>query len=670
MSEPTTLKLEDLVLLRSNWKSYDDPSGGWSMNLGPLNLFCGPTGSGKSRVPEAMALLWTGRVPGYLGRPNGLSEPKALWRARPGKAKGPLYVEAQTAEGGILRWEQARSNGRPTWTFAAAGAQPRFLEGPPAAADDVLGISEVRAALFGSPEKAERWLAERLGLTPEALLQEAAPPEAAPQPSEEAPQAPSPEEGPKAPAAEQPPHIGAIRAAVRAAPKGEPGAVVAYLEKKAKEAASEATTAAAVVEEIAQVVGAVVTDGELEEAKVQVAAASQRLAAVKVQVAQVGELTTAFRGWNEAKSALSALPGIDPHIVKGLATAKASLAALRVAAENFPGNEFCACCRQPFGVEALKARAAGLEAYIASASEAAAMVQRRSDLEAAAVAAKAEIQRLMGVLPAEVLGSIKKGAYQGPALIAAAETVLRAAEEALDELQKRRIATQAPGMAQESVTRARERATMYTAAAEAAEAALTRLVERHVGALNMALAERFPPSLGVPKLTLRPAVELGIDKGGIVAAPSGGEETLLLLAVAHAFAAQRGGQILLVEDRQIDPTTMASALRALVETGDPKDKVFVTLTYPLMVEGWTITLLGPMASGAASQEAASQEAASQPSAQTQPAVALPIDIPSDADLDNFLAAMTAGENGNGSGTPADDLGFGVDLTPLLKQPEA
>lgn len=116
-------------------------------------------------------------------------------------------------------------------------------------------------------------------------------------------------------------------------------------------------------------------------------------------------------------------------------------------------------------------------------------------------------------------------------------------------------------------------------------------VTKGVAEFNTAIAKVYPEHLGTPQLTLRPQVSIGIERDGILGAPSGGEESVLMLAIATVISYLKGVEnlnLLIMEDRAIDTYTLLSILDNWRECRYAQ--VFVPTTHKVEgeVEGWEV----------------------------------------------------------------------------------
>lgn len=567
------------VRVKSVLKATADEAkaGGWSAALGTSVVLSGPNGSGKSRLIEAIELVLTGRISGFAGRAKPVKAARMLWRAKPAQAD-TLWSEVTFSDGAVWRWEQQRSNGKPLWTRNGEPA-----DGPPSGGA-LFGVEELRRNLFGAPKTAEVWLARTLGVTTRAVLDRI-------QEEEDA----RVDRG-------EPRVLGDAQWTALSAmgePGTTPGDLLATLKSRASEAQAEAKAAARTVEKLEQYAGAVVTDEDLRTAKVAVESARQDHEAATKAASTYATVSELWQQAQEANRAFGALPDVSPNDVAGLEAARQFRATLDLVARLYPEAPACPCCKQAVQPGQLDQRRAGLEEYIRVREEAANTLSRREALQQQWNAAQREATRLYAELPAEVSEAIQQGTWTDRT--EATAKALEAAEATLDDLQRRRVAAQAPGMAEQAALEASGKATMYQGAAKAVESALTALVKEATRDFEGATARFYPTHFGKPRIRLRPSVEIGVDREGVLADPSDGERAVLLLSMAAALAQARvqgdeegGPEVLLMlvsEDRGYDRQTVQSVLDAFRDWG--AGQVFFATTIPInYADGWTVLRVG------------------------------------------------------------------------------
>ena len=554
--------------VESNWKG-SSASESWKETLGTSTLITGPNGAGKSRVAEAIELALTGQVSNYLGR-GTVKDPKMLWRAK-GKMRGPLFVELGLKDGRVVRWEQGRSNGKPArtidgeiWSGSGLGT--------------VFGVAEVRANLFGSPKKAEQWLSGKLGLTLDEVL-----------------------EGMKEKLDPETFSFAVNLKASALASNSFVDAFLAVLKKGAREAKAEAKAAQALVEELEHVSGSYVTDDELAKAKKAITDANAAVSEAQVMHDRVQQLAEAHTEYQRAGKELTQLSEeLAPAQVGGLHTASALRTALTLVRQHYPKSSACPCCHAA-GVdgEAIDTRLRGLNDYIDHMEEIVALVNRRAALEVTLGQAKARGEKLLSLIPPKFL-SARKESCTATAL-EVAQLRHGQARAHLDELQRRRLSSQSPGMAQATVDEKLRKSELYQTAADCMEKVVKEKVATTLEAFNTALKQCYPEHFGTPVLTLRPQVSVSVKRGGITGVPSGGEEALLLLAIAGVLSYLRtseGGQglnLLVMEDRGVDVETLDSILALWKEQDAPYAQILVPTTTQTFgtTDGWKVLSYWP-----------------------------------------------------------------------------
>ena len=540
-----------VVRVESNWKGTPS-SPDWTAQVGQSTILTGPNGGGKSKVIEAIQLALTGSVSSYLGR-KSVKDSKMLWRAK-AKGKGPLYIELTLSDGRTIRWEQSRSNGKPKWLVDGES-----FSGIPGTS---MVVSDVRDNLFGSPATAEKWLSTQLGITTEEIM------------------------ATLSQQAEDHPYVWSlVQPFANAGPT--PAALVQSLQKRARASKVEAETAQTLVEEMQHASGPTVTDAELQAAREKVSSLESQGRQAFNRCEDLQSLAALEGGRRILSAKLDNLPAPEPQVVAGLATARSIVSMLNGVVLHYPENTLCPCCHKELdaGVASLHKRAKELTAYIASAQEAASILERRQLLQAKIVStqnqASAVLERNPGI----------QSVGQAQLDVESIQGQLREAQTYLDELQRRRVSTQAPSMAQATVDRASEAHAGYKEAAKMVETLITKSVTEAVDQFNYALGKVYPAHLGTPVLSLRPQVSVGIERNGVVGAPSGGEESLLLLSIATVISYLKGVEslnLLVMEDRAIDTHTLLSIIDNW--RGCKYAQVFVPTTHKVEgeVEGWEV----------------------------------------------------------------------------------
>lgn len=532
----------------SNWKgtSASEP---WTALLSPSTLITGPNGSGKSRVVEAIELALTGQVSSYLGR-SSVKDPKMLWRAK-AKGRGPLFVELTLSDGRVVRWEQGRSNGKPTRTGTIEGA--------------VLGVSEVRANLFGSPKKAEQWFSAKLGLTLSEVFNEL-----------EAKMASSTLD-----------FVSTFRTSIGFGEQ-DVDLFLKKLKEGARTAKREAEAAEALVEELEHVSGPYVSDEDLQKARKALTEAESAFSAAEVMHDRVGLLIQAHEEYQACGMQLNQL-STDTVDVKALECAKSVQAALDTVLRHYPQNTSCPCCRATMDIPA---RQREIQAFIESSQAANFVMGERLRFTQSMEQAKARGEKLLTLIPANLLPNAQ-GSPTSEAM-EVAKLRLGQARAHLDELQRRRVSSQSPGMAKATVQEKLNKHKLYKEAAEVVEVVIQEKVDTTLDAFNEALQKCYPDHFGTPTLSLRPQVAVSVKRGGTEGVPSGGEEALLLLSIASVLAYLRHTEdptslnLLVMEDRGVDSETLDSILDLWQKNGDSYAQVIVpTTTKPSSVpDGW------------------------------------------------------------------------------------
>ena len=512
--------------ITTNWKGAPE---GATYALGALTILRGPNGSGKSAVVEALELALTGSVSNYAGRAS-VKDPKMLWRSCPAGAKA-LFAEVTLSNGNLVRWEQTRSNGKPILTLDGV------VQDAPVA-PTVMGIAAIRAELFGSSARAERWLSRIVGLDSDKIagtvLQELTP--------------------------VQTELFEAMRE--RALPWTE---WADFAGKAARTAAAEAKAATAVVEELQHVVGPVVNEQDLAAADLAVQKHEALAKAYHRQQAEAAAWTDASIALQALLAERSALPdptGVDPTTILAMTQV---VQALQQTLEVWPRNSLCPCCRTDVGVLHLTTRLETLREWIAGNASALAVIQTRATLN----------EQIEGLQAQVASGTPPIPLYDAQAHADAGHHY--------DTLCRRRVASQAPGMAVSTAEGAAQRAAAYKVISKALEKTISTQVGEALKALEIGMAKYVPAHLGVPQIVLRPQVSLGLLRDGKVGAPSGGEEAILLLALGFVLA---NDGVLVLEDRAYDAHTLAELLKSIGQAGNDQQVFVQTTTGVTVPEGW------------------------------------------------------------------------------------
>jgi energy-coupling factor transporter ATP-binding protein EcfA2 len=562
--------MRTIATLRGNWKARpDEAESGWSVTLGPSIFLTGPNGEGKSTIAEALCLLLTGAVPVFLGR-KAVKDAKMLWRAKP-KGASMLWVEGTSTDGVVVRWEQARSNGKPKITVNGVEADPDATFGA------VLGVEEVRANLFGSPKAAEAWLTEKLRLTSEATF-------------------------------DLIPEDAGGRKTVEQVYKlsEDPNEVLRVLKERHAAAKAEAATAEVVTEEIQAAVGPVVTEAEIQAARDTLATAQTALATANEQASAVADLRVAATNGQAAMDRLNGLKANEapPQITQQVQTAQTILDTLTA----------CPCCKEAIPADRIDQRIEALGGFIAQGSAVVTAARARAEAQAAVEAARAAVQAAAGRMLPETQAAVRAGTWADP--VPAATAACNTADAALREIEIRAVASQAPGMAEERAANAKDRAERFGNAVTAWESAVSTLVKGATDKINAGVAEFFPVDRwGVPVISLRPKVSVGLRQpDGGVGAPSGAQEAVLLMALAALFASLEATvldlaaeanveappvlPVILAPDTSMDDVTLRAIFAAF---GDwPAGHVIAYATSPDVrpSEGWATIDLWPKGSEA------------------------------------------------------------------------
>ena len=313
----------------------------------------------------------------------------------------------------------------------------------------------------------------------------------------------------------------------------------------------------------------------------------------------------------EAGREVVRLHGLDPEPALGL-----------------PAAHNCPCCQSPFGPAARSARDEALACATQGIYQARASDRAFQDQQDRLSALRDEATRLKAALPPTIFTDVLGGTDLD--LSSELRDVTAALQATLEDQQARRVSAAAPQMARQRAEAAATRADVLKEAADAWEKAQSQVVESALAGLVAQASSYFPARFGTAKIKLRPSVDVGIDREGAVGAPSGAEEAILMLALAAALsdsAADSGYDLLVMEDRAVDPQSVDALLTSLSawSTG----QLFVQAIAQVgTMPGWTIHRFHREASGAPLASAALVKLA----ALRRPILGLPLDDITAADV--------------------------------------
>ena len=538
--------------LHTNWK-HNAPL---DIELGPRVLLVGPNGSGKSAVYEAIELALTGAVSHYSGRAN-VRDPKRLWRAKPKRHKA-LWIDVTLSDGRKVSWRQERANGKPQWTLDGT----KITELP---VEVHARVSELRSELFGSAQRAEKYLTSALGLGTGRIL------------------------------SELPDTVRDLVGDLAAARK--PTEVLESLRKMTREARAESKAAEQIERELEHHAGLPPTEDEIASTQMRLASTREALSNAAALETTARALRATMEEWRTLQA-----PGrvVQPVPVSGahmLPLMEATRTMLRTVEKVLPSAQNCPCCQSPFGPAARSARDEALASATQGIYQARASDRAFQDQQDRLSALRDEATRLKAALPPTIFTDVLGGTDLD--LSSELRDVTAALQATLEDQQARRVSAAAPQMARQRAEAAATRADVLKAAADAWEKAQSQVVESALAGLVAQASRYFPARFGTAKIKLRPSVDVGIDREGAVGAPSGAEEATLMLALAAALsdsATDSGYDLLVMEDRAVDPQSVTALLTSLTDwsTG----QLFVQAIAQVgAVPGWTIHRFHREASG-------------------------------------------------------------------------
>jgi hypothetical protein len=611
--------------VRANWKAHEAPVDGWTHELGRVTVIYGDNAAGKSRVPEAVEWCLRGALSNFAGRQD-VRDARQHWRAKPEDAK-TLWAEVVLSSGNVIRREQSRANGAVSVTVDSTEVKVEKRGGDPVLPVTVaLGVRDVREHLFGSPKAAESWLAAQMGVTPGLVLEAAL--NAVTNDG-----ALTPEEKEN------------LRGVLRTVGlnASTPDVLQDRLEAQAKDARAEVAAATAVQQDLVEAVGPPVTDDALNTAQAAVQKAQHQLDGIRTAAKMVEELRGIGARLVELRTAYTALPPVDGNAVQVAATARDVIALIDRMEQALGGfvegrNATCPCCEGVAAERDLAARRVRLQRQIHAAAAAATAADQRKAVVEEGTTLRARGQEIMAQLGG-LAPIVTAPTWQPAAAEAAGVEALGTATAALDELQRRRVGTAAPGMAEKRAVAAQARANRFAAAAKVMQKALTTVVGAREAMFNDRVSLYLPAWIGRARIAFRPTVTLDIEApDGTPRLPTDAQEACLMLAIARALAPTTGLVLMVGEDRDYDPRAVATLVQKFSDA-EPVGQVIITTTrQPASVPNVTAIQL--------SQSSPAVPIADAVEAPVTPSPAVPVVEAFDQGLADFLAGLGLPSNGN------------------------
>ena len=519
--------------LHSNYKAATPE--GWVAEIKSHNLLVGPNGSHKSSIHEALELVLAGQVSDILGR-DAVKAPAMLWRAKPDKAK-TLFAMLTTDAGVVYRWEQKTKAARPTWTMDSEpfeGAAVRFP------------VAQMRKHLYASEAKATAWISERIGITTTRVLEEVV----------KLLDAADCGERTRAVLATTPSMADENGVALT------PPAVLAVLRKRKRDATADAKAATRVAETIAENLGTPPTEEELASARATASAANAALSNARNEDATIARWLSLASEMAETHATVTAMPETPDadSWVKARDAVKAIMGALDAVATTWPGTAECPCCKTGVGVEHLATRRAALADYAMQADNVLLTHTQRGTAVERLRVLNQEIRTTIDGLAPETVAAVQAGTWVSA--VAQMTTASEAARTTLMALEARAVQGAEPTLAAGQADTAEARAAALDEATKVFKKGLSIVVDSRLDDLAAAAQPYVPKKFGKVKLALYPNVEIGYAKGKAISIPSGGEEAVLLAALAlgvidltAATASVQEQRIIVIEDRAMDRTT-------------------------------------------------------------------------------------------------------------------
>jgi DNA repair exonuclease SbcCD ATPase subunit len=547
---PTKENTVYVIHLKTNWK------GECAHNLSERVLLTGPNGSGKSRVVEAIELCLTGQVSNYAGR-SAVKDPKTLWRSKP-KAAKTLYIECSLSDGRKVCWEQSRSNGKPAWT----------VDGEPVTEAPVpvtQTVADLRDNLFGSPAKAEKYLSTVLRIDADSVV--------------------------KAACAAEPEAAQAITAVFSTV--STTADLLTALSKLGREAAFQAKAAETVGDELEHEVS-YVTDAEIKEAQSELRVAQVEEQTVRAVQAQANALSALGTQMIAAQNRLGACPPPpDAAAVAQYGVVHAVAETLRETTRLWPRAASCPCCKQTVAAGHMVARLENLTEYLRSQAALVSQDTVRAGVEAEILHLRQRAQVLRSEMDPMLFSAVISGTHTDETAAVAEES--QRARARVDDLQAQRVGAAAPAMARVKAEESAKRAEALKLAAKAVEVAQAKAIKATTKKFAKHTAAFFPAHFGDAKITLRPKVEIGVNRSGVAGIPSGGEEAALLLAMGAVISgaeAETDGndalRLLVMDDRGLDRKTLEALFAAYGGAWDAGQLFIPTTDRQSAPADWTV----------------------------------------------------------------------------------
>lgn len=564
---PGNGELLHVTRVESNYKATpDEGPGGWSYDLTRHVFLAGASGSGKSRVTDAIELAQTGQISTILGR-KAVKAAKMLWRGAPEDAD-ELFAQITMSDGRVVRWSvpapqgTGRIPGKLAWTVDGVGVG----KGKNAIEGGVFSVAAIRKNMFGSSDTAARWVCDQLGITVGVVIEHAL----------------ETLKKRKRDASTRDAAIRALKAQATDATSAE--SVATTLDGQIKSAQRTVKERTQIADEVEDAIGGPVSEAQILEAETAVTEAEGRLAQATQDYDNHAAVLEAYRQIQAHEQVVVENDVIvNPADAPRAELAAALLPAMDAGLRLFPDNEHCLMCHTHVGVPHLHQRRVAVATVVQEHASTRDAAERRVTAEKWIIHFNAEMNQAITAIDPDTYAAMQQGTWVDGR--EACRTARDAAKAALIELQARAVAARAPEAQEAAIEQTKARVDALTLALRTLKASIKTKTAELLDGFTATAQSYWPPVFGVPLgLSLDSEVEVGPIQGDRIGIPSGGQSVAMLLALSAAFSDVATGiraedappemRIIRGEDRTIDDAVMASICAALAKVNTAQ--VFLT----------------------------------------------------------------------------------------------
>jgi energy-coupling factor transporter ATP-binding protein EcfA2 len=537
--------------LNGNLKGLRGP-----IRISPRTLIAGPTGSGKSRIAEALRFALTGEIP-LLGRDS--VKGGAILRSLLPPGENVLWATVTAGDGTIYGARLDARAKSAKLTLQRPGSDATVRE---AAEQTPFIVTEVRDALTASPENALRWIGSVVGIDTKASIAELIARLRKENPTDTLP-------------------LDYLAAWT------EGGATVDDAIEAGTNAVEQFTAAVEVARaEVSRVGGASVVPSadDLQKAEDAAKLAHASVAQWRTHDENAAAFYTKLQRYYELRTIVGAVG--SENVVASEVREHWNYVALIMA--RFKGT--CDVCGGHGDVHAIHARAKSVTDWVDAADAHAIKADAAAEAARELGTITQELATLQSTLDPSRMQQISAGAYKP--IAPDAEAHAKRVDDYREVVQRAIVSSQAPTIAARELHAAESRLS-------AANVALTELKNhlRTEAAASLDAFERhvqlyLPRSWDSFRIQLKPNVAMMLrGQDGYDRVPSDGQEAVLLVAVALAIANRP--VIAILPDRQIDAATFRDVIDTLGSVQLPPRATLVAMTtLPFMpndvVPGWSI----------------------------------------------------------------------------------